>query len=421
MNDVLVYYINIRYLDIIIILIYIVHFEQKTHTRLYDVLTTADTQSGTYPTLSLELIQSWEDRNFVESDKCQTCWDVFLEMFPNLSWEALLKLYHDSVKSKNEEAKKIVQEIHEALSRKAKMIEEGNNTDLIPSSDIFLSNSYGYQVFQDIGLCTKDDIFRWTNQTPKALKMEAFKMKLDGPVKNSTELYPVSLLGLPPDELAAIRKCRMFYTNSSNRSEYHLLHDFQLAKSQSNNVFDFLTDTAMSRRPAKLSSSPLTKQQIEEKASKLESKAEEELQEQAASSDASDSEATLLRVKKRELDMGSLADPEGKGGKRPKAKAKKAAAAKGKQSGKRAPLEDDGDEEQEKADADSLAPSSARHEEELAKLDEDMRIVARNHLPSSRNNSAKCLVNMTVEHFLKETKLGQTMHGAGSFRPKLVV
>lgn len=139
-----------------------------------------------------------------------------MEMFPHLSFPDVANLFH--TKTPSEEDKTKIEEIQEAIDRKSKMVEEGNTNDIRPLSDISLDSAYGFQIFQDIGLCSKDDIQRWTQQTPKTLNISGFKAKLDGPGKNSTELFPVSLLGLPADELAAIRKARIFYSSSASRS-----------------------------------------------------------------------------------------------------------------------------------------------------------------------------------------------------------
>lgn len=344
-----------------------------------------------------------------------------MEMFPHLSFPDVANLFH--TKTPSEEDKTKIEEIQEAIDRKSKMVEEGNTNDIRPLSDISLDSAYGFQIFQDIGLCSKDDIQRWTQQTPKTLNISGFKAKLDGPGKNSTELFPVSLLGLPADELAAIRKARIFYSSSASRSEYHLLHDNQLAKSQSQNVFNFLTDLAISKRPGKLSGSPITKAELEEKAQKIEAKAEANIQDvpqEAGSSSESDSDELMARkAKKRGLELGSLEEVGSK--KKPsvasKGRGKKGAALKAPKSGKKQRgLQDDDDDA--KAAKDEAAESSigTRKRDDLIaslNLDDDMTLVAEHHMKTNRNASIQCLQKLNVETFLSDTKLGQTIQGVG--------
>ncbi len=342
-----------------------------------------------------------------------------MEMFPNLSFQDVAKVFH--MKTPSEEDKTIIEEIREAIDRKSKMIEDGNTNDIRPLSDISLDSAYGFQIFQDIGLCSKEDIQRWTQQTPKALNITGFKTKLDGPGKNSTELFPISLLGLPADELASIRKARIFHSSSASRTEYHLLHDHQLAKTQSQNVFNFLTDLAISKRPGKLSSSPITKAELEEKAQKIEAKAEanvQDVQKEEGSSSGSDSDELMTKkAKKKALDIGSLGEAAPGEKKRPgasgsKGKGKKGASKPPKIGRKRGLHDDDEDDGTAAREADSSV--GTRKKDELIaslNLDDDMTIVAQNHISTNRNASIQCLQKLSVETFLSDTKLGQTIQG----------
>ena len=368
-----------------------------------------------------------QDRKFVEQDKCEVCQDVQLEMFPHMTFQELCQLYHKLSKSKDKAEVEQSKEIAAAIARKAKMIADGMINDLNPSSDVFMESSYGFMIYQDVGLATKDDIHRWTNQTPKVLGLQGLKFKLDGPDKPSTELFPVSLIGLPLDELMGIRKSRQYMDNSITRDEFHLLHDYQLAKAQSKNMFGFVNDKFASQRPARLSAmgSLVSKADLEEKGRKIESKAALNVEaassapaeEPESDSDSVDSDGNPIRKAKRKvLDLGSLGDENAKKTKA-KAKAKHGAGkAKATMKGNKGRAGRESEEEREEREKDSLAEVESslggKREEEVSQLDDDLKSVATVHLQGNRNASILCLKKLTVQQFLVEPKLGQTIHGA---------
>jgi len=115
-------------------------------------------------------------------------------------------------------------------------------------SDVIVNTSYGFQVFQDVGLADEKDIIRWTGKKPGELKLTLFQSKLDGP-DSTANAYPVSLVGLPPDELAAIRKARMFYGHGTLQNELHLDKSNQLVKEQGAMLFKHVTEQHMAKRP----------------------------------------------------------------------------------------------------------------------------------------------------------------------------
>ena len=364
-----------------------------------------------------------QDRKFVEQDKCEVCQDVLLEMYPNLTFEELCVLYHSKVKSKDETERAETKEIGAAIARKARMIQDGVAQDLRPSSDVFMENSYGYMIFQDVGLATKDDIHRWTNQTPKVLGIQGFKFKLDGPEKPATEPFPVSLIGLPLDELMGIRKSRQYFDTSITRDEFHLLHDYQLAKSQSNTLFGFLNENFSKQRPAKLSGglgTAMTKADLEEKARKIDLKAaanlesgqaaaSEPAQAEESDSDSMDSDGVVQRkAKRKSYDLGQLA-PDAKS--KAKAKGKAKAKVKGGSKNKKG-SEDEENPDESNQDQEVESSVGGKRADEVAQLDTDLKDVALDHLSTNRNASIACFKKLTVTQFLDESKLGQTLHGA---------
>ena len=374
--------------------------------------------------IHIEIYYPCQDRKFVEQDKCEVCQDVQLEMYPNMTFEELCALYHSKVKSKDETDKAEAKEIGAAIARKAQMIQDGMTQDLRPSSDVFMENSYGYMIFQDVGLATKDDIHRWTNQTPRVLGIQGFKLKLDWPERPATELFPVSLVGLPLDELMGIRKSRQYTDTSITRDEFHLLHDYQLAKSQSNTLFGFLSDTFSKQRPAKLSGglgTVMTKADLEEKARKIDSKAAANLESGAVAasesaladpsdSDSVDSDGVAQRkAKRKSYDLGQLAAPDAKS--KAKAKAKSKLRGKGGSKTKKG-SEDEENPDESNQDQEVESSVGGKKADEIAQLDTDLKDVAMDHLSTNRNASIACFKKLTVTQFLEESKLGQTLHGA---------
>ena len=84
---------------------------------------------------------------------------------------------------------------------------------------------------QGIGLADEKDIQRWTGKKPGDLRMAVFHSKLDGP-DSTSNTYPVSLVGLPLDELAGIRRARIYFGHGTLQNEMHLDKSNQLVKEQ---------------------------------------------------------------------------------------------------------------------------------------------------------------------------------------------
>ena len=170
-----------------------------------------------------------------------------VEVWPNLTFSQAVALI--ASKDRGNETQLFKKLFTDARARKEELMQLRGCGKLEGHlSDVIVNTSYGYQVFQDIGLADEKDILRWTGRRPHEIKLPVFQSKLDGP-DTSANTYPISLLGLPFDELASIKKARVYFGHGALQNEMHLDKTNQLVKEQGAMLFKFVTGEHMASRP----------------------------------------------------------------------------------------------------------------------------------------------------------------------------
>lgn len=170
-----------------------------------------------------------------------------MELYPHLTFAQAVALLQS--KDRGNESALFKSLFKDARERKEELM-ANRATSQLPGklSDVVVNTSYGYQIFQDIGLADEKDIQRWTGKKPGDLRMAVFHSKLDGP-DSTSNTYPVSLVGLPLDELAGIRRARIYFGHGTLQNEMHLDKSNQLVKEQGSMLFKYVTDQHMKNRP----------------------------------------------------------------------------------------------------------------------------------------------------------------------------
>ena len=353
---------------------------------------------------------------------CKGCHDVRVEAFKHLEWAQLVTKLQS--KDRSEETKAFQRMFEEARDAKEQMgISE--DTPILPASDCMVVTSCGYQLFQDVGLAREEDIKRWTNKSSKALGIKADRFTTLDFQGERFEALPVSLAGLPPDELAAIPKCRIYQIQAAQHDEMHLDHTKQLIQPQGNTVFNFLAQKHQDSRPSAFSldkkATHFTRDDLILKAQDLERPGSPEEKEE----DGSDSEGFQKKPRRAapKVALGSLqaVDPvkAEKMAKAAKQSARKRRAARKEEEEDGEPCQSDGDADNF-SDTTNVSKKIAETLESL-KLDEEMQAVAQAHISHKKSGGVNCLLKLNVKTFLEEPKLGVCLHGAGVYQMQWIV
>ena len=131
-------------------------------------------------------------------------------------------------------------------SRKILLGEE--KADIQTRQGVQQLKAYGYQVYQDYGCLNETEYKDMIGAIPPA-KSE-FPIRFNGPNNPPTKMYTVGLQGLAPDQLAAIRKVRISYTDGFELCSNLLQPQNQLLKDQGRNIFKHVATAEMDKRPA---------------------------------------------------------------------------------------------------------------------------------------------------------------------------
>lgn len=120
-----------------------------------------------------------------------------------------------------------------------------------PCSEVQTSLVYGVEIYQEYGLVNEAEFFRLTGITPKEAGKtpSPFHMLMPQKGENNQQLYLVALQGLPLDEMLAIKKLKIFFTDSCEHSKQYLSARDQLVKDQGQFVFEFAKGEHGARRP----------------------------------------------------------------------------------------------------------------------------------------------------------------------------
>ncbi len=298
---------------------------------------------------------------------------------------------------------------------------EEEKPDFLPKSDVGTTIGYGMQLYQKLGFVPETELLRLTGCTPKMLKSQKevgsvnpISVKLDGPAAPSTLLFPISLKGLPPHEVAGIIKGKIFHNVVVNHSERVLRSEDQITQKQGASLFSMTTKLLHENRPLMKDHGKVP---TVEKLCEIKKKIDSEQTSTAMDPIEDESEAesehsgTPAPRKGRAFHIGSLASV--------KAKAK----PKIKQGANLKVLKGPATKQEREP---SPAPSSSKHGkastsksdrmvEEAVQLlgnDEEMIRVAKRHL-QSKGSSAKGLQFLNVPEILAGSKPGQAISGAG--------
>ena len=302
-------------------------------------------------------------------------------------------------------------------------------------SGVERAKAYAYQVYQDFACLTESEYVDMIGESPSP--DSKFGVKFNGPDKPETNMFTVSLRGLPPDELAAVRKVRLSYTDGFTHNAVMLNPDEQVLKDQGQRIFKHLASQELQKRPAswklgQRSFPPKSYQELKEAA---------QLKKDKAATEQAFALAALQRQNRHDEIMGSDDDDEwGEGEQEDKETmppvpqpARKAGVdysalsddeapkpVKKRQTGKAA-------KSAPKSTASTAAPSAARgHVQAIAAaersermergsaggvsgskksttaLDTEMKYVADKHLATGAGTSFNCLGNLLVENFLAD-------------------
>ena len=363
---------------------------------------------------------------------CLVCFDTVQKVMPNKTPEEIMLARDDK-----EPSQQALWEEFEA----SRQIQAGevDRPDYFPKSDVVSNTSYSLQVYTKIGLVSEVDLLRLSGCTPKQLKdyMSGLAIKLDNP-KSTKILYPISLRGLPADELVGMIKAKICHDISVTHAESMLRAEDQLSQNQGLTLFGLTAAGLADQRPTlKDPSKILSIDKLKEikrnmdAAVAAKNAAEENDSSDEDGSGAESETANIVKGKgkgqPRRFNLGSLASSSSK-----KKKATPAVKAKvsGRAAGAKAVASGPKDARDESQDRGSLRSSTtkqgkqSKHDKaiddalELLKNDEEMQRVAKKHLQTKRGSSVKCLQGMDVKEVLKGNKPGMSIAGVGCCKKK---
>lgn len=147
---------------------------------------------------------------------------------------------------------------------------EAGGVRFLPGAAVDLGSTYGFRVFQDFGILTKQEYSTLVGVDPKDIGVSPCNLPFKQP-GSSTELYLLSLEGLSPDQLASIRKIQVEFGKHVTNSSHYLTPENQLLENQSDFVLPYVFKKLNQEKPAGLNPAaksfpPLSLSQAREKA-----------------------------------------------------------------------------------------------------------------------------------------------------------
>lgn len=367
----------------------------------------------------------YDAKNRAVNDACANCFETLQRLDPEMSVETACACRE----SKDPQATSFWSDFQ---SGRLIRLGEENQPQFLPKSDVGSSTSYGMVVYSKVGLVTEQDLLRLTGATAKQLKghVTPLSLKMDGPTSPSVVMYPISLRGLPADELASMVKGKMYYDLQTSHVESTLKAEDQLAQSQGTKLFSFSTAGLQTHRPMMKDHHKLmTIAALCDVWDKAKAQAAAEPNSAVAVADDSESEPEdgVLeepQPKRRGavgFSLGSIGSA--KNPKNPKSKkglpkqASKAKVAPG--PGPSQPVKSPRDESPSvkssvRPGKTSKADRLLDETKEMLHDDAEMLRVAKRHLGTKKGSSAKCLSYLKVSDILKGNKPpGNNITGAG--------
>ncbi|CAE7297366.1 unnamed protein product [Symbiodinium sp. CCMP2592] len=139
-----------------------------------------------------------------------------------------------------------------------------------PKSTVATKEVYGYQIFQDYAVLTDNELGPLLGSLPtKPGSLPGKKKKKDvvvpwlGP-DSSCHYNLVDLSELSYESTIGLRKARLFFESSSERSKIFLRPETQLVESQGDHVFKHVAESCIAARPAGLTPSAARPKTVKE-------------------------------------------------------------------------------------------------------------------------------------------------------------
>lgn len=367
----------------------------------------------------------YDAKNRAVNDVCANCFETLQRLDPEMSVATACACRE----SKDPQAASFWSDFQ---SGRLIRLGEENQPQFLPKSDVGSSTSYGMVVYSKVGLVSEQDLLRLTGATAKQLKghVTPLSLKMDGPTSPSVVMYPISLRGLPPDELASMVKGKMYYDLQTSHVESTLKAEDQLAQSQGTKLFSFSTAGLQTHRPMMKDHHKLMTIaalcDVWDKA-----KAQATAEPNSAVADDSESEPDDVldepQPKRRGavgFSLGSIGtgkNPKNSKTKKglPKQAASKATAkvapGPGSSQPVKSPREDSPSVKSSvRPGKTSKADRLLEETKELLQDDAEMLRVAKRHLGTKKGSAAKCLCYLKVPDILKGSKPpGNNITGAG--------
>ena len=190
---------------------------------------------------------------------CLACEDRALLLRPSSPVAVLLRLY----KEPSEDGGCFKGEFDEAT--------EGDSS-FQPKSTVEAKEVYGYQIFQDYALLSDAELGPLLGSLPTKKKKKDVTVPWLGP-ESACHFNLVDLSELTYQASVGLRKARLFFESSSQRSKIFLKPETQLVEAQGDHVFKHVADACIAARPAGLTPSaarPKTVSQLKEDIAQME-------------------------------------------------------------------------------------------------------------------------------------------------------
>ena len=166
------------------------------------------------------------------------------QLFPNLTLDALAAEYHEGT---NATTKVLIDEAVENMN----MQPEELVFDL-PAS-INTASKQGTQIYFDLGFVSDKDIIRLTGKSAEYLQLKPERLTLEQ--RGCTVLgFLISLRGLLMDEIASMRKVRVYRDVHLEMSESNLSPATMIHKKQPSMLCDFLSSKQVEKYPPPMKS-----------------------------------------------------------------------------------------------------------------------------------------------------------------------
>ena len=310
-----------------------------------------------------------------------------------------------------------------------------------PASSCSKQDMYAHVVYQKCGLVTETQFFNLIKKSPKVLGQKPFPGFIKGP-KDKQLYYSISLTGLDQKTRDEIKKVKTFWQSAVLHTEDVLRPEDQLTQQQGMSIFSHMTSAYMSnKRPPKMNDPP-TLEELLIDARKLdadiakvfkgdsdevdrepeeddEDEDEDEDTEEVLLAQHAAAETELRAQQMLGFSLGSLEDVKKKRGKKGGANAAIiAATAAAASSSKTTKTSTSSPAKPPMAITDDDKSSRRsklvrKGDEEMAKMDSEMKVVAKAHLSTGAGASVKSLAGLRVDGVYAPNQKSDGRSGVG--------